>query len=218
MKYAKYVQHAKYIAASDSGSIRERWRLGRSLLTDPEATTPAGHLKHGVLGKLIAKAAAAGAKLTQTEISRSLRCGKAYPSEAEISRAATAFGNWWALVEKGFPPIEVTLDADTDSFDPRTDGERQRDAVAELARLGDEAASKQLTLFELFPADRFGKLATLTELDKYAVECDERTERHLEADRRRRAYLNQLFAAVGGNENATWEEAQAALDAAQQAP
>lgn len=217
MKYGKYVRHAKNIAASDSGSIIDRWRLGRALLTDPEATTPAGHLKHGVLARLIAKWSQAGVKLTQTEVSRCLRCGKAYPSEAEISRATTDFGNWWALVEKGFPPVEVTLDADTGSFDPRTDQERARDAVRELVRQGTHDDGLQLALFELFREAPFTGETTVGEARAYMSEMRQMTERFARKDREREEYVARLEAAVNGDLSATIADAHAAMLAAEKA-
>ena len=57
------------------------------------------------------------------------------------------------------------------------------------------------------------ELATLGELRKYAEESAERTERHARKDQERFDYLERLSSAVDGDEDKTWEEAQAALDA-----
>ncbi len=214
MRYTRYLRLERHIAASDTGGIIERWRFGRRLLDDPAAVTPAKNLRHGVLDQLIAEANAQGFRLSKTEVNYRMQCGRAYASEAEISTACGDFKTWSDLRAAGFPPVQVPLDADTEPFDPRDPDEKRRDAVREIERLAKEEAGGQMTLFDYgFPADRFGVLATLAELRKWAVENAEWTERQAQADRRRLAYLDRLFAAVGGNENATWEQAQAALDA-----
>jgi hypothetical protein len=213
MRNSPYLKLERVIAASDRGGILERWRWAIRMLADPKMVTPNGHLRHGKLAELIAEAKADGITLTEQEIQRRFKCGRRYRSEAEIRESAHGFKNWDELARAGFPAVQVTLDADMEPFDPRTPDEKRRDAAKAAARLAEEESGGQLTLFDYFPAERFDPLATLAELRKYAVECDERTARHADADRRRHAYLDRLFAAVGGNENATWEQAQAALDA-----
>ena len=98
MKYAPYIKQEKYIAASDAGSIIERWRYGYTLLDDTNATTPQGNLRHGVLAGLIGRAAQRGYKISEREIRRRLECARAYKTEAEIGRAAADFEYWWHLV------------------------------------------------------------------------------------------------------------------------
>lgn len=214
MKYTRYLQLERHIAASDTGGILERWRFGARLLADDKMTTPAGNLRHGALGKLLADAKADGYVLSEQEVQRRLRCARTYLSEAEIRESAHGFRSWDELARASFPPVQVTLGADTDPFDPRDPDERRQDAARELVRRAEEEASGQLALFEFFPADQFDGRATLAELRKYAVESSERTVRHARKDRERFEYLTQLLSAVDGNENATWEQAQAALDAA----
>lgn len=45
MRYERYKRIDNAIKASDSGGIWERWRFGRRLLCDSDATTPAGNLR-----------------------------------------------------------------------------------------------------------------------------------------------------------------------------
>jgi len=215
MKYSRYLQLEKYIAASDTGGIIDRWRYGRRLIEDGDATTPAGNLKHGVLDKLIAQASARGIRISRSEINYRMQCGRAYVTEAEISTACGDFKTWSDLRAAGFPPVQVPLGAETDPFDPRGADEKRRDAAREMVRIAEEAGG-QLALFDHFPADRFDKLVTLSELTKWASEMADWTERQADADRRRLAYLKDLTDAVHGDLGKTWEEAQAALDA--QAP
>jgi hypothetical protein len=213
MKYSAYLRLERAIAAGDRGGILDRWRWGTRMLNDPKMVTPNGHLRHGKLTQLIADAKADGITLTEQEIQRRFKCARAYQSEAEIRESAHGFKNWDELARAGFPAVQVPLDADTEPYDPRTPDEKRRDAVREIERRAKEQAGGQLALFyDHFPADRFGTLAPLGELLKYATDNAEWTERQAEADRRRIAYVERLLAAVGGNENATWEEAQAALE------
>lgn len=213
MRYARYRKLERAIADSDNGGIIERWHYGRKLIEDGDATTPAKNLRHGVLGGLIASARKEGVKLSEREIQYRLKAARAYESEAEIRKILADFPNWWQLIQAGFPAAQVTLDADTAPFDPRTPAERRQDMAKEIERRAREEGSGQLVLFEHFPADRFDSLATLAELRKYAVEMFEWTERQADADRRRLAYVDQLLAAVNGNERATWEQAAARLAA-----
>jgi hypothetical protein len=218
MKYSRYIQLERAIAASDRGGILDRWRWGTRVLNDPKMVTPAGNLRHGRLAQLIADAKADGIVLTEQEVQRRLRCARTYRSEAEIRESAHGFKNWDELARAGFPPVQVPLDADTEPFDPRDSYEKRRDAARELERVAREEAGGQFALFDYFPAERFSQLSTLAELRKYAEEMAEWTERQADADKRRLAYVKQLLAAVHGDEGRTWADAQAALDAAQQAP
>lgn len=218
MKYFRYLRLERAIAASDRGGILERWRWATRVLNDPQMVTPNGNLRHGKLAELIAEAKADGHDAAQREFQRRLQCARAYRSDAEIRRAADTFPNWSDLYDAGFPPVQVPLDADTEPFDPRDPDEKRRDAAKELERAAREEADGQLTLFDYFPAERFSHLSTLAELRKYAEEMAEWTERQADADKRRLAYVRQLLAAVQGDESQTWADAQAALDASQQAP
>lgn len=211
MKYSALIKLERAIAASDRGGILERWRWGTRILGDPKMVTPNGNLRHGRLAQLIADAKADGIELTEQEVQRRLKCARAYRSEAEIRESAHGFKNWDELARAGFPAVQVTLDADTEPYDPRTPEERRHDAAREIERRAKEESGGQLTLFDHFPADRFDQLAVLADLRKWAVESAEWTERHAEADRKRIAYLDRLSAAVGGDESKTWQEADEAL-------
>lgn len=205
--FSAYGRYERVIAAADTGSIRQRWEYGRRLLCDPQATTPEGNLRNGVIAGLIEAAHRRGKKLSDREIRYRLAAGRAYPCESQIRHICAGYESWGALRAADFPAVEA--EPGEEPFDPRGAGEKARAADKQLA-LGDP---DQLALFEFFPDDRFDELATLGELRKYAEECEERTERHARKDRERFEYLERLSAAVGGDEEATWEEAQAALDA-----
>jgi hypothetical protein len=212
MRYARYLRQEKYIRASDTGGILERWKFGRRLLEDDTATTPAGNLKHGVLDRLITHASARGYKIGEQEIQRRLRAARTYETEAQIRELLTDFETWDELARAGFPPVEKPADAER--YDPRDADEIARDTARALSR-GRAAADgeEQLALFGYFPDDLFTELSTLAELAKYADEMAELTDRFAKRDRERADYLRQLIAAVGGEMSATWEQAQAALDA-----
>ena len=212
MRYARYLRLEKYIAASDTGGILERWRYGRRLLEDDTATTPAGNLRHGVLDRLTTNASARGFKLSEREIRYRLQCARTYGTEAEIGTASADFGDWTSLREAGFPAVEVPPDAEP--CDPRDADERHRDTARTLARRAghDATEPEQLALFEYFPDDRFGETSTLADLAKYTQEMAELTERFAQRDRERAAYLARLVDAAGGDLSVTWEQAHALLD------
>jgi hypothetical protein len=107
VKLAKYTSGEKRIARTEGSGIVERWRWGRTLLTDTEKITPAGNLKHGVLPALIAAAQAKGLKLSEREIQLRMGCARAYSTEAEIRTAGADFGSWTELRDAGFPTVEL---------------------------------------------------------------------------------------------------------------
>lgn len=209
--YAPYIRLEKAIAAADAGSIRQRWEFGRRLLCDPEKTTPAGNLRHGVLAELIDAARRAGRKLSEREIRYRLEAARAYPCDSQIRHAGADFEHWTALREAGFPERE-SEDGEP-PFDPRTPLERAQAAEKQLA-FGEPGDPAQLALFEWFPGDQFDVLATIAELRKYAEDMAAWTKRQAKRDQDRLAYVERLSAAVGGDESKTWTEAQVALDAA----
>jgi hypothetical protein len=212
MRYARYLRQEKYIRASDTGGILERWKYGRRLLEDDTATTAAGNFRHGVLAKLIGHAESRGYKINEREIQRRLQAARTYQTEAEIRQALTDFETWDELLNAGFPAVERPADAER--YDPRDADEIARDTARALIRARADADSEeQLALFEYFPDDRFTELSTLAELAKYADEMADLTERFAQRDRERADYLRRLIAAAGGDLSATWEQAQAALDA-----
>lgn len=212
MRYARYLRLERYIAASDTGGIIERWKYGRRLLEDDTATTPAGNLKHGVLAKLIGNAAAQGFKLSEREVQYRLQAGRAYRTEVEIRTAGADFRDWTELRTAGFPAVEAPADAEL--FDPRDADERARDTARELARRSQVGREAQLALFDYFPDDRFDETSTLAELMKYGAEMAELTQRYVQRDRERAAYLQRLIDAVGGDLSKTWAEADAVMELA----
>lgn len=208
MRYERYKRIESAVAASDSGGIWERWRFGRRLLCDDEATTPAQHLQHGRLAWLIERAARSGWKISEREIQWRLQCGRAYPTEAQIRNAITDFRTWLALIQAGFPAYEAPEGARP--YNPLE--------TEELASQN-EGRGKQLLeqgQYEgggLFPADTYGPKSTLAELGRYAEEMAELTARFAARDDDRRMYLDSLIKAVNGDMSATWEAAEEALRA-----
>lgn len=200
MKTTQYVQQEKAIAAADSGSIRQRWVWGLRLLRDPEAMSPGGGgLKHGVAATLIAAAAKRGLKLSATEIRYRVQCARTYPTEAQIAKAIGDFETWSGLIAAAFPAYEVAPEEPT--ADHRTPEEVRRDRARQLADLADPQGA-------LFPLDRFEPAdTTLKDLADYATEQESLTARFAAHDAKRRAYLDSLVEAAGGDMSATWQEA-----------
>lgn len=206
--YTPYTRLERAIAAADAGSIRQRWEYGRRVLCDPAVVTAGGNLRNGVMGELVAAARKAGRQLSEREIRYRLEAGRAYPCESQIRHAGAEYGTWTALRESGFPAVDA--EPGDEPFDPRRDGEKARTAEKQLTLTEPD----QLALFDWF-GDEFDEFATLAALRKWAQERAEWTERHVRRDAERFAYLDQLTAAVGGDESKTWAEAQTALTALQ---
>jgi len=209
-RFSAYGRQERAIAAADTTTVHERWAFGRRLPCDPLATSPDGSLRPGVMESLIAAARARGVTLTEAEIAARLAAGRAYPCESQIRRSLARFGSWSGLRDAGFPPMDA--DPGEEPHDPRGAAERAAAVDRQLA-LG-EYDPAQMTLFDFFPDDRFDSLSTLAELRKHAAESARRTEGHARKDRARFEYLDRLADAVDGDESKTWQEAQAALDAA----
>lgn len=204
-----YRRSEKAIAAHDAGTVWERWAYGRRLLCDPSATTPARELRPGKMAELVDAAhRAGGAPLTEEEILARLAAARAYPCESQIARARATCSTWDGLIEAGFPECEA--DPGEEEYDPRTASEKAQQTERQLA-LGEP---DQLTLFELFPADRFSELSTLAELEKYRAENEVINLRFQDRNRRRAEEIAKLAGAVNGDMSKTWAEAQRALDGA----
>jgi hypothetical protein len=227
MRYARYLRLEKYIVASDTGGIVERWKYGRRLREDRTATTPRGGLKNGVLERLLGNAAARGYKLSEREIQYRLKCARAYLTEAEIRTAGAEFGDWTALRKAGFPTVEVPEQGKLyEPYDPRDTDEKVRDAKgiverAEHERERQESGQGQLQLYFLpgITIDTYGPESSLEELFK-AHECIKADVTHQlwrvaqmseRDDQEREQKLQRLLRAVGGNRAATWREASDAL-------
>jgi hypothetical protein len=206
MKLAQYTNQERAIAAADSGSIRQRWMYGLRLLADQDKLAPAGGLRHGVTDALIAAAAKGGYKISAREIQRRLQCARTYPTEAQIRNAITDFKSWFELIQAGFPPYEIP--EGESPADWRTQVEKDHDSARALADLIGEQGS-------LFPLSQFEPTEiTLKHLEDYTEQQERITASFAETSRKRREYLGQLVTAVKGDMNATWAEAQTALDMA----
>lgn len=207
---APFIRREKAIAASDAGTIRQRWEYGRLLLVDPEWTTPAGNLRHGAIAELIEAARKAGEKLSEREIRYRLDVASAYPCDSQYRHARADIKTWTELREASSPAVDP--EPGEEPFDPRTPLEKARAAEKQLA-FGEPADPAQLLLFEYWPGDQFDQQATLAELAKHADDMAEWTARRARKDAERAAYLARLVSAVDGDMSKTWEQAQAALDA-----
>lgn len=205
--FGAYGRQEKAIAAADISTTRERWDYGRRLACDPAATDRDGNLRPGVMDSLITAARRRGVTLTEEEILHRLAAGQAYPCESQIRGARRDFGSWAALAAAGFP--ETGAEPGDQPYDPRGAAEKARALDRQLA-LG-EPDPEQLALF---PDDRFDTLSTVAEMRKYAEGNVAWAERQSTAAEKRLVYVDALSGAVGGDESKTWEEAQAALDAA----
>jgi hypothetical protein len=207
-RYGRYLRLEKNIAASDTGGILERWRYGRRLLSDGKATTPAGNLRHGVLAALIADAKADGYKLSEREIQYRIQCAKAYPSEGQIRNAVADFRVWRDLAAAGFPPVEVTDPGEP--YDPRDADEKWRDFRNEQERR--KAENPEQLAFELpqiFSHDTFGPRTQLADMVAACDVSEQMTANFVKYDAQRRAYVDELLTAAGGNDRMTWIEAEA---------
>lgn len=205
MRTSPYTSAEKAIAAADAGSIRQRWEYGRRLLVDDTMTTPAGHLRNGVLAGLMRAALKAGRKLSGTEVKYRLQAARTYPAETQIRQVLGDFENWWQLIKAGFPPY------------PPAEGERPYDprTTRELVKAHDSAGAailpepwEQRGLFERFSDD-----TTLGAMRRYTEGQAELTERFARRSDERFAYLDALIKAVHGDLSKTYGEARAALGA-----
>jgi hypothetical protein len=203
----RYRTLEKNIAASDTGGIRERWHYGCLLLADSRRTTPAGNLKHGVLAELIGIAAKCGIAISEREIQWRLKCARTYRTEAEIRNAITDFKTWFALTQAGFPSIHM-LDPD-EPHDPRTDAEKRDDEKKNRSN----PKSAHPTLFDWNPPHQFrgdehGPRSSIKELYQACEESERYTAGMAAYDARRRGYVDELAAAVGGDTEKTWYEGE----------
>lgn len=205
MKTARYGKIDKDIVAQDSGGIWERWRYGRLLLVDDQATTANGNLQHGVMAKLVTAAERHSIKVSEREVQRRLQCARAYPTESQIRQVLADFATWWDLSEARFP--EYPAPEDERPYDPRTNTDLGDDHTKGGKNLFREDG--QGTLFDGFAPES----TTLVELERWMIEQEEITARFVAIGVKRRRYFDDLVKAVDGDKSATWARAQAALDA-----
>jgi len=111
MARSPYLSLEMRIAADERGGITHRWRYGRKLL---EAKKGRAKLPDGMLDDLVAAAELAGLKVSRQEIQRRIRCAEVYGDDRQLRQAADAMGSWSALVNAGFPAVDV----DELSLDP----------------------------------------------------------------------------------------------------
>lgn len=200
MKTSQYVRQEAAVAAADAGGIRERWLWGLRLLRDPDAFTAGGtQMKSGRADELVRALKAAGRKISQREIQYRLHAARTYGTDSQIAQISARFENWSSLIAADFPAVDALPDEPL--ADHRTDAERKHDHARALAEvLGEQGA--------LFPLSDFEPTTTtLKELAEYAAEMAELTERFHRRDEARRAYLESLVEATGGDLSVTWQDA-----------
>lgn len=205
MRANPYAKREKAIIAADLGGIRERWEYGRLLLVDDAATTPAGNLRNGVLGRLIQAAARFGRPVSRREIQLRLRAARTYPMLGQLRNAVAQYGTWHDLAAAGFPPFQAP--EGERPYDPRTD----RELMKAHGRSGAEILPEPWEQTALF--GRFDDDATLGALQRYAEEQAGLTARFAAKSDQRLAYLAELIKAVDGDLTKTYGEARAALEA-----
>lgn len=204
MKTTQYVRQEKAIASADAGGIRERWLWGLRLLRDPDAFTPgSSQLKPGRADELVRAAKAAGRNLSEREIRRRLQCARTYRTDTEFGRAVAEFPTWRELADANFPQFDGVEGEPLADY--RTDAERQHDRARALIDLiGDQGT--------LFPLSDFEPIVTtLKELQAYADQMRELTQRFVDRDKKRQRYLDQLIEAADGDLSMTWQNAHERL-------
>lgn len=209
MKTTQYIRQEKAIASADTGGIRQRWIWGLRLLRDSDAFAPQStQLKPGRADELVKASKAAGLPLSEREIQYRLRAARVYPTDSQIAQASAEFKTWSALIAAGFPAYEA-LEGEAPA-DHRTEAERDHDRARALAELVGEQGT-------LFPLRDFEPIETpLKDLLDYTDQQDELTGRFVRHGKKRRAYVERLVEAVGGDLNATWLEAHNLLSREEQ--
>lgn len=215
-RYTRYLRLEKNIAASDTGGILERWTFGRRLLMDGKAMSASRRsLQPGVALRLIAEAKAAGYKmLSEREIQYRLQAARTYETEAQIRSAAADLGTWRSLCDAGFPQVEVADPGEP--HDPRDADEKWRDFRNDMDRLKRRNPSQLELPFDMrlphyFNPETRGPRVKIGVLVRDCDESERMTANYAKRDAEKRAYVNELLAAVDGNEEATALEAEARI-------
>ena len=210
MRYGRYLKLEKNIAASDTGGILERVRYAQALLDNRAKTHPNGRLKHGVTAELIGIAASIGVKLSDTELRYRMQAARTYDSEAKLAKISGEFANWWALIQAGFPSIEVADEPDSDeSRMSRKDP--MKPPTQEPLPTVDGKPVPEFSPRIRFGGDEHGPRSTIEDLYGACKESEGYTERMIANDAKRRAYVDDLASAVGGDLTKTWYEAEARM-------
>jgi hypothetical protein len=134
-KQSVYLKLETRIAADERGGIMHRWNYGRELL---KAKAGRKQLPHGMITDLIADALRSGFKISEQEIQRRIRLATVYDTETKVRQALTDFGSWSAIINVGFPSVEIDESDD------------QVDAIEEVGLATDAATGdEQDPLFEI---------------------------------------------------------------------
>ncbi|MER7574901.1 hypothetical protein [Streptomyces sp. NPDC126514] len=196
------------IARSESASIEDRWRWGHTVLRDPHLMSESGKsLRHGAAERLITDAGETSAGktlLSESEIQRRLRCARSYPYASQIRHAMTDFGTWFDLIKAGFPTYEP--EPGEEPADPRTKEEIRRERERRYAVF----LREQVGLFPM--EDYIPERTALKELGEFVARSEEMSASFEKTARRRRAYYDELAAAVDGDLTVSWAQAHQLLD------
>lgn len=199
MKLAQYLKDEQIISLADESGIRERWRFGRRLVTDPDKITDGGQLRAGVTERLLKQAAQAHLTLSEREVRYRMQCARTYPTESQIGSAAAEHHSWRALCDAQFPAI--SRDHSEPDYDPRNERSRQRPKPP-------NTLPERWEPTDLFPSEKFGPSSTVGELSCYAQEMQELTERFAARDEARAAYLARLRSKAGVTDSTSWQDAE----------
>lgn len=130
-KKSVYLGLETKIAADERGGILDRGRYGDELLKKRAGRQ---RLPKGLLTDLVVEALRAGLTISEQEIQRRMRFAEIYPTDAHRRHAVRLMGSWHAIVNAGFPPVEL------DEPDP---------VVGEMEEVGLSTAAVQEPLFDI---------------------------------------------------------------------
>lgn len=109
--FAELKKIEQRIDADDHGGIRHRWEYGREVLKSKEGRK---QLPDGLIAKLIE---ASGTKvdrngnekpkISEREIRNRVRLAETYTTDQQVGRIIADLGTWTAIIEAGFPPVEM---------------------------------------------------------------------------------------------------------------
>ena len=99
----------KQIAEANSNTVLLRWRQYRTILGDRKWTTEDGSLKQGKREQLRQLAEDAGNAHSSDEITKRIRCARAYEDEQQLNNAVIQFKSWYQLCKLGFPLASCDL-------------------------------------------------------------------------------------------------------------
>ncbi len=113
MARSVYLKLETRILRDEQGGIPDRWKYGRQLIGRKKGGRK---LPDGELDLLVKEAADAGLTVSRQEIQRRVRCAEVYADDRQLRQAADATGSWSALVNAGFPVVDVDESTDPEEI------------------------------------------------------------------------------------------------------